>query len=207
MYSYISLLLFIIPSIAEENLFLNNEPSTSDSDGEVLLSSNSIPLNVFNSIDSNPTNENNIFTTDSSGPDKDLYAVVNQADDDMYLNLALDDCSLSIPAVNKNRVKTRDDVCNVKSPAVFLPDDFRDLATSAQDKIFNEFMCPSSDSRFKVAYLPVCSSRIPENTRIAQNFLERVAVNGEGLTYYLLHDSFLCTYSSDSFWRHHICKP
>lgn len=88
-------------------------------------------------------------------------------DDYGSLNLALDDnCSSSAPTlVNKRHVKVRDaSVCTDKNPPVYLPENFQDLSEALQDKIFREFMCPSS--QFPHTYYPVCSSPDPDDTQM-----------------------------------------
>lgn len=85
--SYISFLLFIIPSIAEDNLFLDDESAVGSSfgpdanlgfnsiDTNPKLSFNSASLNDLDMITSNPstTDDEDIFTSGSLG--EDLYVI------------------------------------------------------------------------------------------------------------------------------------
>lgn len=155
------------------------------------------------------TNDDSIFTTGSSailGGDL-LYTVESpvfvQADDtgDGSLNLAFDDyCPSDYTVVSKRRVKSRDTVCPVKSPPLYLPENFRDLSETLQKRIFGLFMCPTSDPRFITPHFPVCSSRISENTMLdGSSEPETLAPSGESLLYYRLRDSFMSRlFCSDS---------
>ena len=122
-------------------------------------------------------------------------SVFGQTDDtdDGSLNLAFDDyCPSDQTVVGKGRVKSRDTVCSVKSPSVYLPDNFRDLDEALQKTIFEQFMCPTSDPRFITPYIPVCSSRLSEDTRQAGlSEIEIFAPSGRSAFYYTLQNSFL----------------
>lgn len=87
----------------------------------------------------------------------------------------------------------RNTVCSVKSPSVYLPDNFHDLDTTIQKKIFNQFMCPSSDPRFKATFFPVCSSQDFRDTEQSLSFLgSNVITSGSGMYYHLMN-SYLRT--------------
>lgn len=203
MYLYISFLLFAIPSIAEENLFLDDASSGSDSLA-MEFSSNYVPLNDFDPTVSDPpftigdlqssNDDGDIFSPESVSLLKDPLTIESSASDDVGA-LDIFSCS-SDPSVASKRVKSRNaaDTCNVKSPAVYLPDDFYDLAGDVQKKFFDDSMCPSSDYRFKVAQTPVCSSRLPENTRRGITYYTHAPRIIDPGPYYTLRDSFPCTY-------------
>lgn len=110
------------------------------------------------------------------------------------LNLAFDDCFSDSTVINK-RVKPRNVVCVLKSERVYLSENFRDLGKSLQEKTFKQFMCSISNPRYRVPFILVCSSRIPENTEINKNFDAQAATIPEAGIFYLLKDSFSSSYS------------
>ena len=204
MHFYNLLILFIVVVIAIDDLSLSDEDLFSSS------LTNSAPLNEANTIALNSplvssdtfesTKDASLFDTDLPGFDQDVYSDETPiggeseswiANDNAPLDLALDECSSDATVTNR-RVKPRNVVCDIKRPRVFLPENFRSLDFLSQNKIFNEFMCPSEDARLLFASILVCSSRFSENTK-AWNFLEyfpgaTTAVN----RYYTLDDSFPC---------------
>lgn len=147
------------------------------------------------------TDDHSLFTAGSSSIlGEDLLhtaesSVFGQTDDivDGSLNLAFDDyCPSDQNVVSKGRVKSRDTVCTVKSPSVYLPDNFRGLDEALQKTIFEQFMCPSSDPRFITPYIPVCSSRLSENTiQAGLSEIEIFAPSSSSAIYYMLQNSFL----------------
>lgn len=72
------------------------------------------------------------------------------SDNDASLDVALDDCSAGQnPDMITKRVKPRNEACRVrrpevKRPAMYLPDNFRDLDKTLQHKIIKQHLCPTS---------------------------------------------------------------
>lgn len=200
MYLYASFLLFVIPSIAEDNFFLDDAASESGL-LNIESSSDPVPVNGIDSIALNPSSVldelessndgGSAFSPDSFMLDQDPPAIGSSAldDDGTWTAMLTDDHSCSSDSIsNSKRVKARDpaDVCSVKTS--FIPENFRDLDAALQLQIFNNFMCSPSERRIPVGSFPVCSSRIPVNTQFAS------IVNPKLPQCFLLKDSFLRTY-------------
>lgn len=90
----------------------------------------------------------------------------SNGDDYSSMNLALDDtCSSSDPkSVNKRRIKSRENDACYPSGAAKIPENFLDLSGALQAELFQNFMCPVS--RFHLAYRPVCSSAVEDDTQM-----------------------------------------
>lgn len=109
---------------------------------------------------------------------------------------AFDDCSPGSTVHERRvRIKPRDHpACSTKDTPVYLPENFRDLAEEAQAALFRRFMCPTSKPPYKTTPLTVCSSRLPENTKLAFAFDiagDAVAPGLDTTPSYTLLDSFL----------------
>jgi hypothetical protein len=210
---YLSFILFVATSFAAENLPLNEGLSVGfDSGAESGL--NSVPLDNFDPAVSNQppllddaqsSSGFSISTLDPIilGDDQDLDESLFDKEDDIWTALsdndesfkfALDTCPLDQAfAITKKRLKPRDALCINDPREGYFPDNFRKLGASVQEKIFHQFMCPNTArSALLEGALPVCSSSLPENTRMTS----RSTPNGPQI-YYILLDSFLCTCCAD----------
>lgn len=92
------------------------------------------------------------------------------------------DCSFSPDA----RHKSRSTECKVQDPAIYAPPIVDGLGTAIQQKAYEDLVCPSRTPG--TAVLPVCSSRLPQNS-----FFE-AHLTIDGILYYTLLDSFVCAY-------------
>lgn len=190
---HVSFISFIAASPAVDNLFLDEEPSAS-LNSVPLVDFNAAALDppytfenqpsIFNdqsftlgdvqtSSDAMSSIEWPVLDEDRSS-DKSPTAEGDQLwaslpDNDASLTVALDDCSTSQnPDIISKRIKSRNNAaCNVKRPAVYLPDNFRELDRKLQDKIFQEYLCPTSDIMLYFASIPICSSRLLSNTKLS----------------------------------------
>lgn len=203
MYLYISILSFVAASIAEDNIFFDESPTsvalapldnliTTDPD----LDQSSILGNFQSSVfDITPSDSSPLREGPSLNDSPEIWTALS--DNEATLNLALDDCSSEQgPLMSKRRIRSRNSACNIKKPSVSFPENidlpanFLDLAPDVQEETFKNFLCPSRDPLMLYgAHVPVCNSRIPGNTVAILPF-----PNSPYGPYYALLESILRTY-------------
>lgn len=142
-------------------------------------------LSEFSIFRADPYSEDSSEPWITSTDEVDALAP-SKNDEDALSSFALDDCTpsrreTSLPS--KNRLRSRDAVCSDEQPTVHFPENFHDLSSTAQDKIFKNFICPADNPVLLGATIPVCSSQLPDNT------WTRYGPSGEPI-HYILEDCF-----------------
>lgn len=162
-------------AFASDNYFLNDK----DEDGFPAPPTRLLPFeDSFPSTGFNPSLSESSLFSEGSYPDdlsepritstNDIDALAPlKNDEDASSRFALEDCSLSRQETSlpsKNRLRSRNAVCGNEQTTVHFPESFHDLDSTAQEKIFKNFICPADNPVLLGATIPVCSSQVPENT-------------------------------------------